>query len=158
MYFLIFFQVYGAHFLNNQENGLISIVLDIRIVDPFLDNFSTLVFVEKYKHHLAKRFWRLHIMAELNKTNLIVNYLPQQFTDKEFHELFSKPGQLTASKIIRDRATGYSYGFGFVDYETEEDAANAISMLNGYKIQHKIIKVSYSRMGDNVKGGQSVYS
>lgn len=91
-------------------------------------------------------------MTTLNKTNLIVNYLPQNLTDDEFHELFSKPGHLTASKVIRDRATGYSYGFGFVDYATEEDAANAIAMLNGYQIQHKQIKVAYSRQGDNVKG------
>lgn len=88
----------------------------------------------------------------LNKTNLIVNYLPQNLTDEEFHELFSKPGRLTASKIIRDRATGYSYGFGFVDYATEEDAEKAITMLNGYHLQHKQIKVAYSRQGDNVKG------
>lgn len=88
----------------------------------------------------------------LNKTNLIVNYLPQNLSDEDFHELFSKPGRLTASKVIRDRATGYSYGFGFVDYATEEDAANAIQMLNGYQLHHKQIKVAYSRQGDNVKG------
>lgn len=90
--------------------------------------------------------------VQLNKTNLIVNYLPQNLSDKEFHDLFSKAGNLTASKIVRDKATGYSYGFGFVDYETEEDASNAINLLNGYQIQHKHIKVSYSRVGDNVKG------
>ena len=88
----------------------------------------------------------------LNKTNLIVNYLPQNLSDEEFHELFSKPGRLTASKVIRDRATGYSYGFGFVDYATEEDAAHAIQVLNGYQLHHKTIKVAYSRQGDNVKG------
>ena len=90
--------------------------------------------------------------VQLNKTNLIVNYLPQHLTDKEFHELFSKAGNLIASKIVRDKATGYSYGFGFVDYETEQDAGNAIDLLNGYQLQHKHIKVSYSRVGDNVKG------
>ena len=90
--------------------------------------------------------------VQLNKTNLIVNYLPQQLSDKEFHDLFSKAGNLIASKIVRDKATGYSYGFGFVDYETEQDAGHAIDLLNGYQLQHKHIKVSYSRVGDNVKG------
>jgi len=90
--------------------------------------------------------------APINKTNLIVNYLPQNFTDGEFADLFSNAGHVTASKIIRDRASGYSYGFGFIDYATEEEAANAIDMLNGYQLQHKRIKVSYARQGENVKG------
>ena len=91
-------------------------------------------------------------MAELNKTNLIVNYLPQSLTDEEFHALFAKVGTLTASKIIRDRNTGYSYGYGFVDYASEDDAQKAIDALNGLQLQHKRIKVAHSRQGENIKG------
>lgn len=54
--------------------------------------------------------------------------------------------------MIRDRASGYSYGFGFIDYATEEEAALAIETLNGYALEHKRIKVSYARQGENVKG------
>lgn len=39
----------------------------------------------------------------------------------------------------------YSYGYGFVNYEREEDAAKAIEQLNGQKLQHKTIKVAYSQ-------------
>jgi len=88
----------------------------------------------------------------LNKTNLIVNYLPQNLTDDEFRMLFQKFGNVTASKVVRDRATGYSYGFGFIDYATEEEAERAVRALNGTQLQHKRIKVAFSRQGDNIKG------
>jgi len=91
-------------------------------------------------------------MATLNKTNLIVNYLPQNLTDDEFRALFMKHGHVTASKVVRDRATGYSYGFGFIDYATEAEAERAVQALNGSQLQHKRIKVAFSRQGDNIKG------
>ena len=91
-------------------------------------------------------------MAQINKTTLIVNYLPQTLTDEEFTSLFVSVGQVTSSKIVRDRATGYSYGFGFVEYNTEEEAFQAIQALNGLQLQNKTIKVAYSRQGEKVKG------
>jgi len=47
--------------------------------------------------------------------------------------------------VVRDRATGYSYGFGFIDYATEDEAARAVNALNGSQLQHKRIKVAFSR-------------
>jgi protein sex-lethal len=41
--------------------------------------------------------------------------------------------------------TGYSYGFGFVNYTSEDDALRAITTLNGLQVQNKRIKVSYAR-------------
>lgn len=90
-------------------------------------------------------------MAAVNKKTLIVNYLPQSLTDVEFQTMFASVGQLTSSKIVRERATGYSYGFGFVEYATEMDAANAIQSMNGIQLQNKVIKVAYSRQG-RIKG------
>ena len=92
-------------------------------------------------------------MAEADsQTNLIINYLPQTLTDAEFHALFAAIGPLRSSKIIRDHMTNYSYGFGFVDYTTVEDAEKAIQTLNGLRLQNKMIKVAYSRNGENIKG------
>ena len=91
-------------------------------------------------------------MSQRTSTNLIINYLPQSLTDDEFRSMFLSIGPLKASKIIRDRATNYSYGFGFVDYMNEDDAAKAIATLNGLQLQNKRIKVAYSRNGDKVKG------
>lgn len=82
-----------------------------------------------------------------SKTNLIINYLPQMLTDNEFKNLFQSIGQVKAAKIVRHKSTGYSYGFGFVEYANEIDAARAIETLNGFQLQNKKIKVAYSRPG-----------
>lgn len=48
--------------------------------------------------------------------------------------------------------TGYSFGFGFVEYQKPEDAAKAILQLNNLPVQHKRIKVSYARPpGEDIK-------
>ena len=85
-------------------------------------------------------------------TNLIINYLPQTLTDDEFRSMFLSIGPLKSCKIIRDRATGYSYGFGFVDYVNEADAERAIHTLNGLQLQNKRLKVALARSGEGVKG------
>lgn len=84
--------------------------------------------------------------------NLIVNYLPQSMTDKEFYNMFITIGPLKSSRIMRDYKTGYSYGFGFVEYQSPDDASRAIAALNGIQIQHKTVKVSYARApGQDIK-------
>jgi len=79
--------------------------------------------------------------------NLIINYLPQMLTDTEFRNLFQSIGPVKAAKIIRHKSTGYSYGFGFVEYANENDATRAIETLNGFQLQNKKIKVAFSRPG-----------
>lgn len=79
------------------------------------------------------------------KTKLIINYLPQSMTDGEFTSLFSAIGDLVSSKVMRDNATNYSFGYGFIDYCRPSDAEAAISKLNGYKIFNKTLRVAYSK-------------
>ena len=67
--------------------------------------------------------------------------------------MFESIGPLNASKIVRDRNTSYSYGFGFVDFVSVADAVRAVDTLNGLQLQNKHIKVAYARTGDNIKGG-----
>ncbi|KAK3587191.1 hypothetical protein CHS0354_016887 [Potamilus streckersoni] len=92
-----------------------------------------------------------------NKTNLIINYLPQTLTDEEFRSMFLSIGPIKSAKIVRDKATSYSYGFGFVDYEHEQDAQRAIDTLNGLQLQNKHIKVALSRPGGEVIKGANIY-
>lgn len=68
-----------------------------------------------------------------------------------------KIGPLKSYKIVRDKATNYSYGFGFVDYVNEEDAERAIHEMNGQKMDHKTIKVSYARKNDSESKGANIY-
>ncbi|CAF4733058.1 unnamed protein product, partial [Rotaria sp. Silwood2] len=56
-----------------------------------------------------------------------------------------------------DRATGYSYGYGFVDYYRAGDAAKAIDTLNQLKMEHKTIKVSYARPKCEETRGTNLY-
>ncbi|KAL3189031.1 hypothetical protein MRX96_003177 [Rhipicephalus microplus] len=79
------------------------------------------------------------------QTNLIINCLPQDLTDEEFWGMFTRIGPIKSSKILRHKASGYSYGFGFVDYQRAGDAARAVESLNGFQLQNKKIKVAYAR-------------
>lgn len=92
-----------------------------------------------------------------NKTNLIINYLPQSYSDADFKVLFQRIGPTKSCKICRHKATGYSYGFGFVEYFTPEHAQLAIERLNGYQIENKFIKVALSRKGGERIKGANLY-
>ncbi|XP_035698367.1 ELAV-like protein 1 isoform X2 [Branchiostoma floridae] len=83
--------------------------------------------------------------TEDSKTNLIVNYLPQTMTQDEIKSLFSSIGEVESCKLIRDKVTGQSLGYGFVNYVKPQDAEKAINTLNGLRLQAKTIKVSYAR-------------
>jgi len=77
--------------------------------------------------------------------NLIVNYLPTEISENELQSLFEPFGFITHLKIVRDRATKKSLGYGFVKFESETAASNAMHHLNGYRIGRKQIKVSVAR-------------
>lgn len=87
-----------------------------------------------------------------NRTNLIINYLPQTLNDHEFKRIFEKVGSVVSAKIIRNKHTNYSYGFGFVEFHDPENALKAIESLNGYQLGNKKIKVAFSRPhSDDIK-------
>ncbi|CAH1103963.1 unnamed protein product [Psylliodes chrysocephalus] len=81
----------------------------------------------------------------IDKTKLIVNYIPQFATEDDLATIFAPIGRVESIKIMRDYKTGYSFGFGFVKYALPEDATKAIEVLNGYNFRNKRLKVSYSR-------------
>uniref|UniRef100_A0A8C7HQ38 ELAV-like protein n=1 Tax=Oncorhynchus kisutch TaxID=8019 RepID=A0A8C7HQ38_ONCKI len=86
------------------------------------------------------------------KTNLIVNYLPQNMSQDELRSLFSSIGEVESAKLIRDKVAGHSLGYGFVNYVNASDAERAINTLNGLRLQSKTIKVSFARpSSDGIK-------
>lgn len=95
--------------------------------------------------------------ATENNTNLIINYLPQSLSDADFRALFQSIGPTKSCKICRHKSTGYSYGFGFVDYFTPEHAQLAIDTLNGHQLENKFIKVALSRKGGERSKGANLY-
>jgi len=86
------------------------------------------------------------------ETNLIVNYLPQTLSDDEFRLMFTNIGPIYSCRIMRDKRTGYSFGYGFVNYVNTQDARKAITTLNGKQIQNKQVKVALARpSGEDIK-------
>src|SRR5262249_58762848 len=62
---------------------------------------------------------------------LYVGNLPFSATDEALQEIFSQAGSVQSAKIITDRDTGRSKGFGFVEMSSDQEAADAIQKFNG---------------------------
>ena len=77
--------------------------------------------------------------------NIYVGNLPYGIADAELKDLFSEFGAVKSSKVIIDRETGRSKGFGFIEMETKEDGEKAIAELDGASVQERNIKVNESR-------------
>src|SRR3989338_5988884 len=73
--------------------------------------------------------------------NLFVGSLPFTITEDTLGQLFAGVGQVQSVAIIKDKYTGSSRGFGFVEMVTEEDAKTAIEKLNGYNLEGRNIVV-----------------
>jgi RNA recognition motif-containing protein len=77
--------------------------------------------------------------------NIFVGNLPFGMTDDELHELFAKFGEITRATVIKDRVTGKSRGFGFVEMADDEMARAAIEGLNGSDMQGRALTVNEAR-------------
>lgn len=80
----------------------------------------------------------------LNK-KLYVGSLPFSTTEEELHELFASYGAIASVRIVTDKFTGMSKGFGFVEMETQEDAQKAIEALNGKAFNGRTLIVNEAR-------------
>ena len=76
---------------------------------------------------------------------LFVGGIPFSTRDAELKEMFSKAGNVESATVIMDRATGRSKGFGFVEYASDDEAANAIRMFDGSDLGGRKIIVSEAR-------------
>ena len=85
-----------------------------------------------------------------NPCNLIINYIPPTMTEQELSSLFGSIGEVKKTKIVRDKSTGISLGFGFVEYVDEHSAARAIDTFDGLNLQMKRLKVAYARRQEEV--------
>jgi len=76
---------------------------------------------------------------------LYVGNLSYSTTSESLRAAFSQAGNVVSATVITDRMTGRSKGFGFVEFATDEEAANAISMLNGKEVDGRALNVSEAR-------------
>jgi RNA recognition motif-containing protein len=88
--------------------------------------------------------------------NIFVGSLPFKIEESELQEIFEEYGEVTSVKIITDRATGRSKGFGFVEMTSEEEAKKAIEELNNAEIEGRTIvvnKAEEKKEGSRPAGG-----
>ena len=77
--------------------------------------------------------------------NIFIAGLSYSINDADLKDLFSEYGEIASSKVIMDRQTGRSKGYGFVEMDDEEAAKKAISELNGAQYDGRTISVSEAR-------------
>ncbi len=73
---------------------------------------------------------------------LYVSGLPYAVTEAQLHELFSEHGTVASARIITDRFSGRSRGFGFVEMGSEVEAKAAMEALDGTELQGRVLKVN----------------
>lgn len=76
---------------------------------------------------------------------VFVGGIPYSTTEAELRDYFAQAGNITSCSIIIDRATNRSKGFGFVEFETEEEAQKAVETLNGTELGGRTIVVNIAR-------------
>ncbi len=86
------------------------------------------------------------------RKNIYVGGLPYAVDDDQLEEVFSEFGEVQSARVITDRMTGQSRGFGFVEME-EEDATKAISALNGSQLGGRTLTVNEARPRERRSGG-----
>ena len=77
--------------------------------------------------------------------NMYVSNLSFHTTDEDLKTLFSQYGGVTSAKVITDRETGRSRGFGFVEMSSDAEAKNAITGLNNKDVEGRAMSVSVAR-------------
>jgi len=86
--------------------------------------------------------------------NIYVGNLLREATEEDLRQAFESFGEVTSAKIITDRFTGDSRGFGFVEMSNNSEAQAAISGLDGKDLKGRALKVNEARpRRDDHRGG-----
>jgi len=89
--------------------------------------------------------------------NIYVGNLSREVTEDELRKAFEAFGQVTTASIIKDRYSGESRGFGFVEMTTKAEAQAAINGLNGTSLKERTLSVSEARPRTEGGGGRRPY-
>lgn len=77
--------------------------------------------------------------------DIYVGNLPYDVTDSDLEEIFGKFGAVESARVVMDRETGRSKGFGFVEMPERADAQKAIDALNGSDLHGRAMRVNESQ-------------
>jgi cold-inducible RNA-binding protein len=84
---------------------------------------------------------------------LYVGNMPYTTTEEELKTLFTQAGAVTSVAVIKDRDTGQSKGFGFIEMGTQAEAQKAISMFNRFRMGDRELTVNLARPREDRGGG-----
>jgi RNA recognition motif-containing protein len=88
------------------------------------------------------------------ESKLYVGNLSYSTTEDDLRTLFAQAGTVKSVSVIKDRDTGRSKGFAFVEMSSSDEAQKAISLLNGQAFQERSLKVNVARpREDRPRGG-----
>lgn len=85
---------------------------------------------------------------------LYVGNLSYQMTDADLESTFAEFGQVSSAKVITDRETNRSRGFGFVEFGSKEEGNSAIEGLNGKEVSGRSLVVNEARPPKPRQGGR----
>lgn len=85
--------------------------------------------------------------------NIYVGNLPYNVVEEDLKEIFEEYGEVASVKIISDKLTGRSKGFGFVEMDNDQEANKAIEELNNAELGGRNIRVNESRPRSNDSRG-----
>ena len=91
-------------------------------------------------------------------TKLYVGNLSYNTTEDDLRSLFSNSGTVTSVALIKDRSTGQSKGFAFVEMSSQNEAEQAIKDLNGKSIDNRNIKVNIARPPEKKRSNSDNYN
>jgi RNA recognition motif-containing protein len=77
--------------------------------------------------------------------NIYAGNLNYSVSEEELEQAFSKYGEVTTVKIIRDKYTDQSKGFGFIEMTNDDEAQKAIDELNGTELKGRELRVNQAR-------------
>jgi RNA recognition motif-containing protein len=110
---------------------------------------------------ILSAFTRLIVSPVLSvnffKMNIYVGNMNFNLSNEDLFNLFSQFGEVSSAKIINDKETGRSKGFGFVEMENAEDALKAIASLNESDVQGRKLIVNEARPQEKSGGGGGGY-
>jgi RNA recognition motif-containing protein len=92
------------------------------------------------------------------EVKLYVGNLSYSTTEEELRELFAQAGNVASVAVIKDRDTGQSKGFGFIEMTTQAEAQTAISKFNAYKMGERALTVNLARPKEDRSSGGGGYN
>jgi RNA recognition motif-containing protein len=87
--------------------------------------------------------------------NIYVGNLSRDVVDEDLRQAFEEFGQVESINLIKDRFTGESRGFGFVEMPSKDEAQSAIEGMNGKDLKGRAVNVNEARPRTERRGGRS---